>query len=133
MQFNYDRQVSKQDPYDMDIDGFTGEFAVAKFLNIMPDFTINERKNAVDLICQGKTIDVKTTRNPNGHIYVTSYHKNSPCDLYVQVILAGNIAQLSGWIDSKTLFEKATYIPGDHASYCLKQSDLFNIESFKRG
>ena len=25
MQFNNDRQVSKQDPYDMDIDGFMGE------------------------------------------------------------------------------------------------------------
>jgi hypothetical protein len=133
MQFNYDRQVSKQDPYDMDIDGFTGEFVVAKFLNVMPDFTINERKNPTDLICQGKTIDVKTTRNPNGHIYVTDYHKNNPCDFYVQVILSDNIAKLTGWSDSKTLFEKATLITRNHPSYCLKQSDLFNIESFKRG
>ena len=129
MQFNADRQVSNQNPYEMDIDGFTGEFAVAKHLNIMVDTSINERKNPIDLHWNGKSIDVKTSRNPLADIHVTEYHKKKPCDLYIQVILAEDSAYLSGWIDSKTLFEKAILIPGHHPSYRLNQKDLFKIES----
>ena len=131
MQFNYDRQVSKQDPFDMDIDGFMGEFVVAKYLNVMPDFTINEKKNPTDLLWNGKTIDVKTTRNPNVKIYVTEYHRKSPCDIYIQVVVDQNIADITGWIDSTTLFEKARLLEGNHPSYCLNQEDLFDIECIK--
>ena len=131
MQFNYDRQVSKQDPFDMDIDGFMGEFVVAKYLNVMPDFTINEKKNPTDLLWNGKTIDIKTTRNPNGKIYVTEYHRKSPCDIYIQVVVDQNIADITGWIDSITLFEKAKLLEGNHPSYCLNQEDLFDIECIK--
>jgi hypothetical protein len=118
MQFNYDRQVSKQNPYDMDIDGFMGEFIVAKYLNVMPDFTINEKKNAVDLIWNNKTIDVKTTRNPRGNVYVTEYHRKSPCDLYIQVVLEdSHIGRITGWIGKETMFDVATLVEGKHPSY----------------
>ena len=125
MQFNYDRQVSKQNPYDMDIDGFMGEFIVAKYLNVMPDFTINEKKNAVDLIWNNKTIDVKTTRNPRGNVYVTEYHRKSPCDIYIQVVLLdAHLGEITGWIGKETMFDVATLVEGKHPSYCIKQPDL---------
>jgi hypothetical protein len=133
MQFNYDRQVSKQNPYDMDIDGFMGEFVVAKYLNVMPDFTINEKKNAVDLIWNNKTIDVKTTRNPHGNVYVTEYHRKSPCDLYIQVVLLdAHLGEITGWIGKETMFDVATLVEGKHPSYCIKQADLIkeNLSEF---
>ena len=128
MQFNSDRQVSNQNPYDMDIDGFKGEFIAAKYLKVMPDFSINERKNPIDLYWNNKSIDVKATRNPNGSIYVTEYHKTKPCDIYMQVILNEDGGYIQGWIDKKTLFEKATLTQGNHPSYKLMQNDLFLIE-----
>jgi len=129
MQFNYDRQVSKQNPYDMDIDGFTGELMVAKHLNVMPDFTINEKKNATDLVWNKRTIDVKTTRNPRGNVYVTEYHRKSPCDLYIQVVLEeSDIGIITGWIGKETMFQVATLVEGKHPSYCIKQSDLMGME-----
>ena len=129
MQFNYDRQVSKQNPYDMDIDGFTGELMVAKHLNVMPDFTINEKKNATDLLWNNRTIDVKTTRNPRGNVYVTEYHRKSPCDLYIQVVLEEEgIGDITGWIGKETMFQVATLVEGKHSSYCIKQSDLIGME-----
>lgn len=131
MQFNYDRQVSKQNPYDMDIDGFMGEFIVAKFLNIMPDFTINEKKNPIDLIWNNLSIDVKTTRNPNGNIYITEYHKKNPCDIYIQVIINENIGTISGWIDDIELFNVAEYISGNHPSYKITQNQLKSIKELK--
>ena len=129
MQFNYDRQVSKQNPYDMDTDGFMGEFIVAKHLNVMPDFTINEKKNAVDLIWKRKTIDVKTTRNPTGNVYVTEYHRKNPCDLYIQVVIDPPYGEITGWIGKETLFDVATLMQGNHPSYCVKQSDLKAMEN----
>ena len=131
MQFNADRQVSNQNPYDMDIDGFMGEFAVAKYLNVMVDTTINEKKNPVDIIWNGHTIDVKTTRNTHANIHVTEYHRKSPCDIYIQVIIDKESAILSGWVDSNTLFEKAEYLDNDHPSYRLQQKHLFHIAKLK--
>jgi hypothetical protein len=128
MQFNYDRQVSKQNPYDMDIDGFMGEFVVAKCLNVMPDFTINEKKNPTDLIWNGLTVDVKTTRNPNGAIWVTEYHKKNPCDIYIQVIINDSIGSIKGWIHKSELFTMSEYISGNHPSYKLTQNLLKPIE-----
>jgi hypothetical protein len=130
MQFNYDRQVSKQNPYDMDIDGFMGEFIVAKYLNVMPDFTINEKKNAVDLKWNNRTIDVKTTRNPRGNVYVTEYHRKKPCDLYIQVVLEdAHIGRITGWIGKETMFQVAELQDGKHPSYCIKQSSLLPMEN----
>jgi hypothetical protein len=129
MQFNYDRQVSKQNPYDMDIDGFMGEYVVAKCLNVMPDFTINEKKNPTDLIWNGLTVDVKTTRNPNGALWVTEYHKKSPCDIYIQVVINNNIGSIKGWIDKSKLFTMSEYVSGNHPSYKLTQDLLQPIQT----
>jgi hypothetical protein len=125
MQHNKDRQVSNQDPFQQDIDGFMGEFIVAKYLNLMPDFSINAKKNPIDLRDQsGNSIDVKTTRNPQGKIYVTEYHRNSPCDIYIQVVIDETGGDIIGWIKGSDLFDKATLIGGSHPSYMLEQSDL---------
>jgi hypothetical protein len=129
MQFNFDNQVSKQNPYDMDIDGFMGEFVVAKHLNVMVDTSINEKKNPIDLYWNNKSIDVKTSRNNDAKLYVTEYHRIKPCDIYIMVFIEENIAIIKGWIDSKTLFEKAKLIVGKHKAYMLEQNCLKNIET----
>lgn len=132
MQFNVDRQVSKQNPYDMDIDGFKGEFIVAKHLNLMPDFTLNERKNPVDLWINGKSIDVKATRNKLGSIYVTMYHKKHPCDYYIQVVVDDAGGEISGWITGEELFQKAVLNEEHfHPSYMLPRAQLKPILEFK--
>ena len=129
MQFNVDRQVSKQNPYDMDIDGFKGEFIVAKYLNLMPDFTLNERKNPVDLWIKGKSIDVKATRNKLGNIYVTMYHKKNPCDYYIQTVVDDLGGLIRGWISGEDLFKVAVLNEEhSHPSYMLPQAQLKQIE-----
>ena len=131
MQFNVDRQVSLQNPYEMDIDGFMGEFAVAKFLNVMVDTSIAEKKNPVDLLWNGKTIDVKSTRVSNASIFVTEYHRTKPCNLYVLVTLENDAAILSGWIDSDGLFKHAEAVGKDHPSYRLDHKYLLPMTALK--
>jgi len=131
MQFNFDRQVSQQDPYEMDIDGFKGEYLVAKYLNLMPDFSINQKKNPADLKTSGgRTIDVKSTRNKEGDVYVTEYHRKKPCDFYILVVLDDVGGDIVGWVDKDELFQFATLQGGSHPSYRYDRKRLNPISQF---
>jgi len=48
--FNKDKRISNKDPYQLDIDGFMGEFIVAKAFNLMPDFELSQFKKPYDFI-----------------------------------------------------------------------------------
>jgi len=55
-----------------------GEFIVAKHLGVMPDFSLNETQNPIDLVSRkGKTVDVKTTQNPDGQVLCTEYRRKT--------------------------------------------------------
>ena len=99
--FNKDKQISQQDPYQLDIDGFMGEFIVAKAFNLMPDFELSQKKKPYDLIDgDGLKIDVKSSRIDNIKLRVTEYHDKSPCDIYVLCIvddLGGDIRCWGAW------------------------------------
>ena len=73
--FNKDKQISDQDPYQIDIDGFMGEFIVAKAFNLMPDFELTQKKKNFDLVDgEGLKIDVKSSRHDKIKLRVTEYH-----------------------------------------------------------
>jgi len=105
--FNKDKQISDQDPYQIDIDGFMGEFIVAKALNVMPDFELTAKKKDYDLIdAEGNKIDVKSSRIDNIKLRITEYHNKSPCDIYVLCIvddLGGDIRCWSSWEKIKSI------------------------------
>ena len=59
------------------LEGFAGELAFAKMINVYPDFSIYSRNCANDkgdLFWNGKSIDVKTTHLLNGRL-ITPYWK----------------------------------------------------------
>ena len=99
--FNKDKQILQQDPYQLDIDGFMGEFIVAKAFNLMPDFELSQKKKPYDLIdSDGLKIDVKSSRIDNIKLRVAEYHDKSPCDIYVLCIvddLGGDIRCWGAW------------------------------------
>jgi len=98
----------------------------------MVDFELNRHEM---LVCdifgsiRRKTIDVKTTRNQNGALWVTEYHKKSPCDIYIQVVINNNIGSIKGWIDKSKLFTMSEYVSGNHPSYKLTQDLLQPIQT----
>ena len=99
--YNTDKQISDQDPYLLDIDGFMGEFIVAKAFNLMPDFELTKKKKHFDLIDgDGLKVDVKSSRIDNIKLRVAEYHDKSPCDIYVLCIvddLGGDIRCWGAW------------------------------------
>ena len=137
MQFNMDRQYSQRDAYEIDIDGFMGEYIVAKHLNLMCDFSLSEKKSPIDLITSGgSSIDVKSTRSDNKGLSVTGYHKKSPCDFYILVLCEDDGGEILGWADKHLLFQNAKEviktINGKQIPYYEFNLDkLENIKHFK--
>ena len=128
MQHNADQQYSKRNPYDIDIDGFMGEYIVAKHLNLCPDVSLNEKKNPIDLRTHaGSSIDVKTTRSKDKPLTVTAYHKKNPCDFYIYVLCDDLGGEIIGWVDKEEFFHFATE---KERFYVYDQKKLNPIKDF---
>ena len=121
-----DRQVGKQDPWEIDVDGVVGEYCVAKMLNVFPDFTVSIRKGGVDLISSsGKTIDVKTTRYKNGRLLATTSKVNDPCDIYILAIVDDKGCDVVGWATKEQLLQDVNLIDLGHGKgFSLNQDQL---------
>ncbi len=121
-----DRQVGKQDPWEIDIDGVVGEFCVAKWLNVFPDMTVSIRKGGVDLTSpSGKTIDVKTTRYKTGKLLATTSKVNTPCDIYVLAVVDDLGCTIAGWATKEELLNDNNLVDLGHGKgFALTQDQL---------
>jgi len=73
----------------IDVDGVGSEMAAAKILNVYYDIETDFQASELptyDLICKGKTVDVKTTKYRTGRLIVMPHKKNDQCDLYLLVV-----------------------------------------------
>jgi len=66
-------KIGAQSDYQTDLDGIAGEVAFCKMFNVYPDLTLEPRSAAngndtFDCVWRTKTIDVKTTKYPNGKL-----------------------------------------------------------------
>ena len=60
-----------------DIEAVAAEMAVAKYLNVYPDWSPTKGEvPKFDLQWQGKRVDVKSTRHPNGNLLIPDLNKN---------------------------------------------------------
>lgn len=74
---------------DVDVDGVGSEMAAAKILNVYYDVETDFQAHELpthDLICNGKTVDVKTTKYRTGRLIIMPHKKNDQCDLYLLVV-----------------------------------------------
>ena len=72
---------------ETDREGFGGEIAYCKLVNLYPDLDTNLSTPDYDCMsCNGEKIDVKTTKYRNGHLIATTNKIKHPPDIYVLVI-----------------------------------------------
>ena len=101
----YDEQVNAtnkkataKSDLDIAIMGFEGEFAVAKHLNLYPDFENNFQATHYDLITnKGVLIDVKTTDVKRDYVYVEGGKQPRNDLIYVFVLKLQGIYLIIGW------------------------------------
>lgn len=121
-----DGQMGKQDPWQTDIDGVIGEFAFAKLFGYFPDLTAIPRTGTPDFTTrEGKSVDVKATRLPNGRLVATPKKATQPSDLYALMVLDDDGATFCGWIEGTKLFSDENLTDLGHGpTYAVKQDRL---------
>lgn len=123
------QKAGAQDPITTDVVGVLGEFAFAKWSNVFPDLTTHLRKGTPDAVYRGWTVDVKSTRNPHGVLYVDA-RPDKWADLYVLMHVEYATCRVLGWIPSVRLGRVADItvspvkVPQDHL---FEPDDIFRI------
>ena len=122
-------RVGDQSDELTDLEGFAGEMAFCKLLNLYPDMSIEPQTGTFDCeTAKGTTIDVKTTKYERGHLIVGK--KKEGCGTQVYALMVGSFPQYQfrGWVYNEDIFREEWWNE-DH--YKMPQSalrqELFNI------
>ena len=119
-------KIGPQSLEDTDREGFGGEVAYCKMMNIYPDLAIGTDVPDFDCILpSGEKIDVKTTKYRNGHLLATMNKIEHPPDKYVLVIGTFPDYNIVGEISASKLLRSENikdFGMGD--TYAVTQSEL---------
>ena len=106
-----DKKVGKQSGAKADLDGFGAEMAVAKFLNVYPQFALTQGKRDADLWVtynqqQVFSVDVKQTVYASGKLIAPNWKTLENADIYV--LVTGEMPEFTivGWAWAKDLIQK---------------------------
>ena len=79
-----DRKQSNMAGLDIDAQGVTAEYAVAKHLNVFFDLGLSPRAGSADGVMKGHSYDVKSTHHAFGKLLAT-LKDNPDVDMYITV------------------------------------------------
>ena len=120
------KQDDSQDSLQMNIDGSIAEHRFAKHFNVYPNYDLNGPCH-VDVIVDGKTVDVKWTSKPNHNLAVRwNITPGNAADFFV-LMRGETLGKMgyAGWIGKDEFFEKAIVMQGKKGPYrLLYVSDL---------
>ena len=114
---------------ETDREGFGGEIAYCKLVNLYPDLDTNLSTPDYDCIsCNGEKIDVKTTKYKEGHLIVPVNKITHPADKYVLVIGEFPVYNIVGQCGAERLFmEENIRDFGKGPGYTLCQNKLEDV------
>ena len=115
---------------DIDAQGVTAEYAVAKHFNVFFDLGLSPRAGSADGVMNGYSYDVKSTHHALGKLLAT-LKDNPDVDMYIMCITPDRwTVKLVGWCWKKELINKKNIKDlGYGKGYALEQSQL---RSFKK-
>jgi hypothetical protein len=120
------KQMSKQNPIEIERDGVLSEMAFGKQFNLYPDFSVHPRKGGADLIThQGLRVDIKATRYRSGRLLIHIDKTVEDVDIYVLAIIDGDNVDFVGYIKSADAI-KQEYVKdlGHGVGYVIEQTSL---------
>ena len=115
---------------DIDAQGVSAEYAVAKHFNVFFDLGLSPRTGSADGVMNGYSYDVKSTHHALGKLLAT-LKDNPDVDMYIMCITQDRwTVKLVGWCWKKELINKKNIKDlGYGKGYALEQSQL---RSFKK-
>jgi hypothetical protein len=123
-----DKKIGKQSGFQTDLEGFAGELAVAKTLNLFPDLDSDDSYPADLITADGQLIDVKTTHYESGKLIAAKWKRGGGADWYVLVIGTIPRYRIAGAMRSKDLIvpERLTDL-GYGQTFAAEQHELNSI------
>ena len=114
-------------PWERDLEGFAGEYVVAKVLNVFSSFNCDiDRFDAIGRT--GATIDVKTTDNLSGNLLVPLGKAKDPCDVYVLVVGKFPTYEVKGYARKEEVFKEENIQDfGYGLTYVVRREDLHEM------
>ena len=115
---------------DIDAQGVTAEYAVAKHFNVFFDLGLSPRTGSADGVMNGYSYDVKSTHHALGKLLAT-LKDNPDVDMYIMCITPDRwTVKMVGWCWKKELINKKNIKDlGYGKGYALEQNQL---RSFKK-
>ena len=122
-----DQQIGKQPSWQTDEDGFGGEIAVSRVLNVYPSLVLSP-DSGWDIRYNGYRIDVKTTRYKNGRLLAKLNARSDEVDIYLLVIGTFPEYDIIGYATKDELLLESNIIDLGHGrGYGLTQDKLSDI------
>jgi len=123
------REHWERDQVEIDREGFGGEIAYCKFMNLYPDLESDLSSPDYDCMsCNGEKIDVKTTKYREGHLIVPVNKITHPADKYVLVTGEFPVYNIVGQCGADQLFmEENIRDFGKGPGYTLGQNKLEDV------
>jgi hypothetical protein len=127
---NYDNTKKRDERSSNELfyQGFGAELAVAKVLNIYPDMSSDYSE--YDLLWEGKTINVKSTKYPNGRLLIPEFQGRT-ADWYI--LVTGEMPEyiIRGVAHADEVFRKENIGDlGKGKSYIMEQNELMTMEDW---
>jgi len=120
-----DRKQSNMAGLDIDAQGVTAEYAVAKHLNVFFDFVLRARAGSADGVMKGHSYDVKSTHHAFGKLLAT-LKDNPDVDMYIMCLTPDRwTVKMVGWCWKDELINKKNIKDlGYGKGYALEQNQL---------
>lgn len=129
-----DRQMGKDDGFQIAIDGMVAEIAVCKHFNVCPDLSFEPRSGGIDCIIKEKKIDVKSTKFGKETVYIPEWKSKNNVDIYVYCYVNFRSVEILGWFSKKDIFKESNLEPSPKAGvkhHVLKLKDLRQFKNEK--
>lgn len=116
-------KAGPQDPMTTEVVGLCGELAFCRWANVYPDLSVHLRAGSFDARWRGWAVDVKSTRNPEGPLYLDA--RKCP-DVYVLAHVDATRVTLVGWIPGPEAHRKGLERLPQHCLYAMDEVPEWN-------
>lgn len=101
-----DRQMGRDDGFQIAIDGFVAEIAVCKYFNVCPDLSFEPRAGGYDCLIQGRRVDVKSTKPGRERVYIPDWKAKNQIDRYIYCYVNFRTVDILGWFAPSDIFKE---------------------------
>lgn len=123
------RRVGPQSDMESHLEGVGAELAYCKLMNVYPDTDTDLWPDSDAITRYGDSVDVKTTRRPNGRLVMPLFKANKQSDLYALMVGTFPKYQLVGILRAEEVFrQENVHDLGHGPCYAIGQEDLRPVE-----